>query len=114
MEGNLEASNESAPDQAGAKVSPARWAAGCLVILASILGGVVSSKMVNEDFAKVTHAEDQNVSLLTANPPAPSSPNLAEDRSSQVVPQGHCITLDGKQFEWHWANVPFASMSCSQ
>jgi hypothetical protein len=22
--------------------------------------------------------------------------------------------MAGKQFEWHWANVPFAAMSCSQ
>jgi hypothetical protein len=30
------------------------------------------------------------------------------------TPRHTCITLDGKSFEWDFANAPFAVLSCSQ
>ena len=30
------------------------------------------------------------------------------------APRHACITLDGKSFEWDFANAPFAVLSCSQ
>jgi hypothetical protein len=72
-------------------MTPMKWAAGCVVILAVLLGGIVSSKIVNGDFPTGVRPENQD----------------------QIALRGHCVSLGGKQFEWPWANVPFAAMSCS-
>jgi hypothetical protein len=93
-------------------MTPMRWTAGCLVIVASVLGGLVSSRIVNEHFPTSTHRDSRDISKRTADPPTQNLANLSEDRD-QIAPRGNCVTLGGKQFEWPFANVPFAAMSCS-
>src|SRR5437879_281010 len=108
----METSAEGATPAAcreGAKMTPTRWAAGCLVILASLLGGIVSSNIVNKDFPTGHRPESPVVFTRTANPPTENSANLSEDRG-QIAPKRRCVTMGGKQFEWPFANVPFAAM----
>jgi hypothetical protein len=96
------------------RMSRAQLAAGCLVALVSLAGGVASAHWVNRSMSSqamsVAMWWETSVSALEE---ASQAMTLAVTDSS-AAPKHTCITLDGKSFEWDFANAPFAVLSCSQ
>jgi hypothetical protein len=96
------------------KMSRAQLAAGCLVVLASLAGGVASAHWVNNKMSSQTMSVamwwETSVTALQEASQAVSKEVAAESAS----PKRMCMTLDGKSFEWDFANAPFAVLSCSQ
>ena len=111
MAGRSEQAIEPAACREGAQMTPMKWTAGCFVILAAVAGGLVSSKILNADFPTKT-LEGREISARMANPPNRNLAKRDED-GDQIAQRGHCVTLESQRFEWHWANVPFAALSCS-
>jgi hypothetical protein len=72
------------------RLSRGQWLTGTLVILATVLGGAVSSPWAERTFARPTVAADSATHTRT------------------------CITLSGKRFEWNFPNPPFGTLSCSE
>jgi hypothetical protein len=72
------------------RMTPAQWITGCLVLLAAILGAIVSSSWAARTFAR----------------PEATASNSAHPRT--------CITLSGQRFEWNFPNPPFGTLSCSE
>jgi hypothetical protein len=96
------------------KMTRAQAAAGCLVVLMSLFGGVASAHWVNRTMS----SQDRSVAMrweasVTALQEA-SQAMSREAAAQSAAPKRMCTTLDGKSFEWDFANVPFAALSCSQ
>jgi hypothetical protein len=72
------------------RMTTGQWIAGCLVMVAAILGTIVSSPWAERTFSR----------------PASSAADSAHTRT--------CITLGGKRFEWNFPNAPFGTLSCSE
>jgi hypothetical protein len=68
-----------------------QWITGCLVFLAAIVGGAVSTPWAERTFTR---------------PEAADTANATHSRT--------CITLSGKRFEWNFPNPPFGTLSCSE
>jgi hypothetical protein len=81
-------------------MTPTQLTIGCSVILAATVGGLISSNIVNRHIPAGT--DSRPVNQTQTNSPA------------EELEKGFCFTLAGKKFEWHWANVPLAAMTCSQ
>jgi hypothetical protein len=90
-------------------------AAGCLVVLSSFVGGFASAHWVNNAMSQATSVALRWESSVTALQEA-SQPMIREAAATaaSASPKRTCITLDGKTFEWDFANAPFAVLSCSQ
>jgi hypothetical protein len=73
-----------------------QWLLGCSVIAAVLIAGTISWGMVNRQ-------------IPDAKSPTASSPEI--DDSDEAG--GICFTIDGKRFSWHFANVPFGALRCS-
>jgi hypothetical protein len=95
------------------RMSRAQLAVGCLVVLVSLAGGAASAHWVNRSMStqamSVAMRWESSVSALQE---ASQAVTLAVNDSA--APRHTCITLDGKSFEWDFANAPFAVLSCSQ
>ena len=74
------------------QMTSAQWIAGCLVILAAIAGGAVSTPWSERTFAR---------------------PEVTAADSANATHKRTCITLGGKKFEWNFPNPPFGTLSCS-
>jgi hypothetical protein len=85
-------------------------AAGCLVVLSSFVGGFASAHWVNNSMAQAASVAMRWESSVTALQEA-SQPMI---REAAAAAKRTCITLDGKSFEWDFANAPFAVQSCTQ
>jgi hypothetical protein len=98
------------------KMTRAQVAAGCLVVLSSFVGGVASAHWVN----RTTSSQDMSVAMwwetsVTALQDASQAMTReAALAAESATPKRMCTTLDGKSFEWDFANAPFAVLSCSQ
>jgi hypothetical protein len=79
-------------ERSAIRMSRGQWIAGCLVILAAIVGAAVSTPWSERIFAR------------------PES--LAE--TGDATHTRTCITLSGKKFEWNFPNPPFGTLSCSE
>jgi hypothetical protein len=90
-------------------------AAGCLVVLSSFVGGFASAHWVNNTMSQATSVAMRWETSVTALQEA-SQPMIREAAATaeSATPKRTCITLDGKSFEWDFANVPFAVQSCTQ
>ena len=90
-------------------------AAGCLVVLSSFVGGFASAHWVNNSMAQAASVAMRWESSVTALQEA-SQPMIREAAATAATatPKRTCIALDGKSFEWDFANAPFAVQSCSQ
>jgi hypothetical protein len=49
-----------------------------------------------------------NRRIPDAKSPTASSPATDNDEA-----RGICFTIDGKRFDWHFANIPFGALRCS-
>jgi hypothetical protein len=89
-----------------------QWAAGCLVVLLSMAGGVASAHWVNSSMS----SQETSVAMRwETSVTALEQASQAVTREAAADTSKHmCITLDGKSFEWDFVNAPFAVMSCSQ
>jgi hypothetical protein len=75
---------------------PMKWTVGFLVIGGVVLGGLFSSKLVNDDFPTDTRPEKRKFATRAANPPA-QNPVISRENRDQIAPSRHCVTLDGWQ-----------------
>jgi hypothetical protein len=75
-----------------------QWTAGCSVIVAATVCGLISSEIVNSNIPAGTHTRERAV---------------AGQNQNENVGKGICFTLGGKQFEWNFPNVPFGALRCS-
>jgi len=75
------------------RMSLAQWIAGCLVVLAAIVCGAVSTPWSERTFAR---------------------PEVTALDGAKVTHTRTCITLSGKKFEWNFPNPPFGTLSCSE
>ena len=93
-----------------------QWAAGSLVVLLTVTGGIASAHWVNRTMSSqamsVAMWWETSVAALQEASQAVTRETLAASDSD--APKRACITLDGKSFEWDFANAPFAVLSCSQ
>jgi len=98
------------------KMTRAQWTAGCLVVLLSLAGGVASAHWVN----RATSSQDMSVamwwetSVSALQEASQAVTREAAAAAESANPKRMCTTLDGKSFEWDFANAPFAVLSCSQ
>ncbi len=98
------------------KMTRAQLAAGCLVVLLSLAGGVASAHWLN----RAMSSQDRSVAMwwetsVTALQEASQAMTReAAAAAESATPKRMCMTLDGKSFEWDFANAPFAVLSCSQ
>ena len=86
-------------------------AAGCLVVLSSFVGGFASAHWVNNTMSQAASVAVRWETSVTALQEA-SQPMIRE--AAATAAKRTCITLDGKSFEWDFANAPFAVASCTQ
>jgi hypothetical protein len=98
------------------KMTRAQVAAGCLVVLVSLAGGVASahwvSRKMSQDTMSLAMWWETSVTALQQ-----ASQDVTREATAMAegsTPKHACITLDGKSFEWDFANAPFAVLSCSQ
>jgi hypothetical protein len=98
------------------KMTRAQVAAGCLVVLVSLAGGVASAHWLNRTIS----SQDMSVAMRwETSVEALQQASQAMTREAAVVaesatPKHMCTTLDGRSFAWDFANAPFAVLSCSQ
>jgi hypothetical protein len=98
------------------KMTRAQVAAGCLVVLMSTAGGVASAHWMHRsatspDTSMATRWETSVTALQEASQ---AMTREAAAAAGSATPRRTCTTLDGKSFEWNFANAPFAVLSCSQ
>ncbi len=98
------------------KMTRAQLAAGCLVVLLSLAGGVASAHWLNRSMSSqamsvTTRWETSVTDLREASQAMTRQANAAAESTTR---KRMCMTLDGKSFEWDFANAPFAVVSCSQ
>jgi len=74
------------------RMSSGQWTIGCLVILATTVGGSLSAPWAERTFVRPT--------TVAADPA-----NAPHKRT--------CISISGKRFEWDQPNIPFGTLSCS-
>ena len=79
-------------------MTPMQWMAGSSVIAAATVCGLISSEIVNSNIPAGTHPQEGTV---------------AGEKQNENVGKRICFTLGGKQFEWHFPNVPFGVLRCS-
>jgi hypothetical protein len=96
------------------KMTLAQVAAGCLVVLMSF--ALASAHWMNRSMSPQamsvgTWWETSVAALQEASQPMTRQAAAA---AKTATPKRVCMTLDGKSFEWDFANVPFAVLSCSQ
>src|SRR5271163_2715970 len=82
------------------KMTRAQLAAGCLVVLASLAGGVASAHWVNRTMSSqaMSVAMWWETSVTALEEASQAMTRVAETESA--TPKHACITLDGKSFEW--------------
>jgi hypothetical protein len=95
-----EGANEAAICRNKAQMTPRQLMIGCSVIVAATVGGLISSNIVNRHIPAGSDSRTVNQTQTTSH--------------AEKLENGFCFTLAGKKFEWHWANVPFAAVTCSQ
>ena len=93
-------------------LAPMKLGIGAFVSLATVLGFLISSGIVNRHFP--SGVQKQNSSSVNANAPEQESGSLSEDPEPRSRAARFCVTLDGMRFAWPWANAPFGAQSCSQ
>ena len=98
------------------KMTRAQWAAGCLVVLLSLAGGVASAHWVDRSMSSqdVSVAMWWESSVSALQDASQAVTRQAAATAENATPKHMCMTLDGKSFEWDFANAPFAVLSCSQ
>jgi hypothetical protein len=98
------------------KMTRAQWAAGCLVALVSLAGGVASAHWVNRSMSSqdMSVAMRWETSVTALQEASQAVTRQAAATAESATPKRMCMTLDGKSFEWDFANAPFAVLSCSQ
>ena len=70
---------------------------GCSVIVAVVIAGTISYGIVNREI-----------------PDAKSRIAPGSETGDRPEGRGICFTIDGKRFEWRFANIPFGALRCSQ
>jgi hypothetical protein len=100
----------------GLKITRAQVAAGCLVVLASLTAGAGSALWVNHRMSSqaVSVAMWWETSVTALEEASQAVTRETAVAAESATPKRACITLDGKSFEWDFANAPFAVLSCSQ
>ena len=78
-------------------MTPREWTAGCSVMAAAAVCGLISSEIVNSNIPAGSLRERA----------------VAGQNQNENVGKGICFTLGGKQFEWNFPNVPFGALRCS-
>lgn len=98
------------------KMTRAQVAAGCLVVLVSLAGGVASAHWVNRTMSlqATSVAMWWETSVAALQDASQAVTREAAAAAESAAPKRMCMTLDGKSFEWDFANAPFAVLSCSQ
>ena len=98
------------------KMTRAQVAAGCLVVLMSIAGGVASAHWMNRSMTSqdTSMAMRWETSVTALQEASQAMTREAAAAAGSATPRRMCTTLDGKSFEWNFANAPFAVLSCSQ
>jgi hypothetical protein len=98
------------------KMTRAQVAAGCLVVLMSLAGGVASAHWLNHKTSQDTMSLAMwwETSVTALEQASQGVTREAAAMAESATPRHACITLDGKSFEWDFANAPFAVLSCSQ
>lgn len=69
---------------------------GCSVIVAVVIAGTISYGMVNQK-------------IPDTKSPAASTPEIDDGPEAR----GICFTIDGKRFNWRFANIPFGALRCT-
>jgi hypothetical protein len=92
----------------GLRLTPSKCLAGCLVVLCTLLAGAISSQVVDNSYLEVARSAKRT---FDRRPQAAS--DLREEQR-QMPLAGYCVTLEGKQFQWPWANAPFGVLNCSR
>lgn len=87
------------PDQS--RTTAVQWLAGGAVMLAATIG-----------FFATTNAADIKITPHR-NAGSPTGGAAAQDAGTKPADEGVCFTLNGKKFQWHWANVPFGALRCT-
>jgi hypothetical protein len=98
------------------KMTRAQVAAGCLIALMSIAGGVASAHWMNRAMTSqdTSMAMRWETSVTALQEASQAITREAAAAAGSATPRRMCTTLDGKSFEWNFANAPFAALSCSQ
>jgi hypothetical protein len=98
------------------KMTRTQWAAGCLVVLVSLAGGVASAHWVNRTMSSqaMSVAMWWETSVAALDDASQAITREVTAAANDAAPKRACITLDGKSFEWDFANAPLAVLSCSQ
>ena len=98
------------------KMTRLQLAAGCLVVLLSLAGGVASAHWVNRSMSPqaMSVAMWWETSVTALEQASQAVTREASAAAEGATPRHMCMTLDGKSFEWDFANAPFAVLSCSQ
>src|SRR5262249_5390523 len=98
------------------RMTRAQLAPGCVVVLLPLAGRVAPAHWVGGTWGaqamSVAMWWETSVSALEEASQAVTGEATAA--ADSAPPKRACITLDGKSFEWDFANAPFAVLSCSQ
>jgi hypothetical protein len=102
-------------------MSPAKPVFGYLVLLAALVGLVVSNHIVNATIplknsraAKATARQ----TTVAVQPESPMNLPVTGERPHDGNAEGStstgriCVDLSGKTFGWNWPNIPFATATC--
>jgi hypothetical protein len=102
-------------------MSPAKPVIGCLVLLAALVGLVVSNHIVdatiplkNSRAAKATARQ----AGAAVQPESPTDLPATGERPYDANAEGSmstgrtCVDLNGKTFGWNWPNLPFGTATC--
>jgi hypothetical protein len=99
----------------GLRMTRTQVAAGCLVVVMSLAGGVASAHWLNRAMSSSTSvAMWWETSVTALQEASQAMSQQAAQVADSASPKRMCMTLDGKSFEWDFVNAPFAVLSCSQ
>jgi hypothetical protein len=97
---------------------------GSFVVIFAVIGFFLSTHVVEErmswkdepqkssDFAQ----DEQHVDAQYMGEPQNRVAQIQPKPAISEVSTGrgkYCLDMNGKAFGWHWANVPFAALACS-
>jgi hypothetical protein len=102
-------------------MSAAKPVFGCLVLLAALVGLIVSNHIVDGMIplkdSRTTRAAAQQITAAVQSESPMALPATGErpyDANAEAsISTGRvCVDLRGRTFDWNWPNIPFGTAAC--
>ena len=87
---------------------------GSFIFIFTIVGFFLSTHVV--EARMFWKAELQKSSNSARDGQQKSVAQIQPESVVLEIPTGrgkYCLDMNGKAFDWHWANIPFAALACS-